>query len=38
VALKVEIVDGGVETEEALRGAGRLEALHLALSSSHCLM
>src|SRR5918912_2508326 len=34
VALKVEeVVDGGVAGEEALGGAGRLEALHLALSS-----
>jgi hypothetical protein len=31
-------VDGGVHIEEALRRAGGLEALHLALSSSHGLM
>src|SRR4051794_16412064 len=35
MALQVEgVVDGGVETEKALRGAGRLEPLHLALSPS----
>src|SRR3954452_2977821 len=39
MALQVEgVVDGGVETEKSLRGAGRLESLHLALSSSHSLM
>jgi hypothetical protein len=39
VALKVEVVvDGGVHAEEALGGSSRLEALLLALSSSHCLM
>jgi hypothetical protein len=38
-ALKVEgIVDGGMHAEEALGGSRRLEALHLALSSSHRLM
>ena len=39
MALKVEgIVDGGMHAEEALGGSRRLEALHLALSSSHRLM
>jgi hypothetical protein len=39
MALKVEvIVDGGMHTEEALSGSSRLEALHLALASSHRLM
>src|SRR4051794_15682701 len=39
MALQVEgVMDGGVETEKSLRGAGRLESLHLALSSSHSLM
>ena len=37
--LKIEgIVDGGMHTQEALRGARRLESLHLALSPSHRLM
>jgi hypothetical protein len=39
MALKIEgIVDGGMHTQEALRGARRLELLHLALSPSHRLM
>src|SRR3984893_215798 len=39
VALKVEgVVNGGVHAEEALGGSSRLEALLLALSSSHGLM
>jgi hypothetical protein len=39
MALKVEgIVDGGMHAQEALGGSSRLEALHLALSSSHHLM
>jgi hypothetical protein len=39
MALKIEgIVDGGMHTQETLRGARRLEPLHLALSSSHRLM
>jgi hypothetical protein len=39
MALKVEgIVDGGMHAKEALGGSSRLEALHLALSSSHHLM
>jgi hypothetical protein len=39
VALKIErVVDGGVDAEEALRGPGRLEPLHLALSPAHGLM
>jgi hypothetical protein len=39
MALRVEgVVDGGVEAEQPLRGAGRFEPLHLALSSSHDLM
>src|SRR5438105_9419886 len=39
VALQVEgIVDGGVHAEETLGGSSRLEALLLALSSSHGLM
>ena len=39
MALKIEgIVDGGMHTQEALRGARRLESLHLALSPSHRLM
>ena len=38
MALKIEgIVDGGMHTQEALRGA-RLESLHLAASPSHRLM
>src|SRR5438552_12469628 len=32
------VVDGGVHAEKPLGGASRLEALHLALSSSHSLM
>jgi hypothetical protein len=39
VALKIErVVDSGMDAEEALRRPGRLEALHLALSSAHGLM
>src|SRR5215472_15076972 len=39
VALKVEgVVNGGVHAEKALGGSSRLEALQLALASSHCLM
>jgi hypothetical protein len=39
MALKVEvIVHGGVHVEEALGRSSRLEALHLALASSHRLM
>jgi hypothetical protein len=39
MALKVEgIVNGGVHAEIPLGGAGRLEPLHFALSSSHRLM
>jgi len=39
MALQVEgVVDGGVQAEKSLRGSGRLEPLHLALSSSHSLM
>jgi hypothetical protein len=39
VALQVEgIVDGGVHAEETLGRSSRLEALQLALSSSHGLM
>src|SRR5919112_4021793 len=39
MALQVEgVVDGGMQAEKSLRRAGRLEALHLALSSSHSLM
>ena len=39
MALKVEgVVDGGVHAEKPLGGASRLEPLHFALSSSHCLM
>src|ERR1051325_7402646 len=39
MALQVEgVVDGGVQAEKSLRRAGRLEPLHLALSSSHSLM
>ena len=35
MALEVErVVDGGVHAEKALGRSGRLEALHLALSSS----
>jgi len=37
--LKVEgVVDRGMHAEEALGGSSRLEALHLALSSSYRLM
>ena len=39
VALEVEgIVDGGMHVEKALGGSRRLEPLHFALASSHCLM
>jgi hypothetical protein len=39
MALRVEgVVDGGVHAEETQGGASRLEPLHFALSSSHCLM
>ena len=39
MALKIErVVDSGMDAEEALRRPGRLEALHLALSSAHGLM
>ena len=39
VALEVEgIVDGGMHVEKALGGPSRLEPLHFALASSHCLM
>jgi hypothetical protein len=39
MALKVEgVVYGRVHAEEALGGPSRLEALHLALASSHRLM
>ena len=39
MALNVEgIVDGGVDIEEPLGGSGRLESLHLSLTSSHGLM
>ena len=39
MALQIEgIVDGGVHAEETLGGSSRLEALLLALSSSHGLM
>ena len=39
MALKVEVVvDGGVHAEETLGRSSRLEALLLALSSSHGLM
>jgi len=39
MALKVEgVVDGGMHAEKALGRSSRLEALHLALSSSHGLM
>ena len=39
MALQVEgVVDGGMQAEKSLRGAGRFEPLHLALSSSHSLM
>ena len=39
MALQVEgVVDGGVQAEKSLRGTGRLEPLHLALSPSHDLM
>jgi hypothetical protein len=36
MALDVEsVLDGGVNGQEALRGTGRFEALHLALAPSH---
>jgi hypothetical protein len=36
VALQIEcVVDGGMDTEEALGGSRRLEPLYLALASSH---
>ena len=39
MALDVEsVVHGGVSREEFLRGAGALEALHLALPPPHRLM
>ena len=39
MALKIEgTVDGGMHTQEALRGARRLESLHLALSPSERLI
>ena len=39
MALKVErVVDSGIDAEETLCRAGRLEPLHLALSSAHGLM
>jgi hypothetical protein len=39
VSLQIErVVDGGMDTEEALRGSSRLEPLHLALASSHHLV
>src|SRR3954467_14255498 len=39
MALQVEgVVDGGMQAEKSLRGSGRLEPLHLALSSSYDLM
>ena len=39
MTLNVEgIVDGGVDVEEPLGGSGRLESLHLSLTSSHGLM
>ena len=39
MSLDVEdVVNGGVDGDEALGRAGRLEALHLALSSSYWLM
>ena len=39
MALQVEgVVDGGMEAEKSLRGSGRLEPLHFALSSSYDLM
>jgi hypothetical protein len=39
MALEIEdVVDGGVHAEKPLGGASRLELLHFALSSSHCLM
>src|SRR4051794_3568439 len=39
MALQVEgVVDGGMQAEKSLRRAGRLEPLHLALSSSYSLM
>ena len=39
MALKIErVVDGGMDAEKALRGSGRLEPLHFALSPSDGLM
>ena len=39
MTLDVEVVvDGGVDGEKALRGSGRLEALHFSFSSSDRLM
>ena len=39
MALEVEgVVDGGVDAEKPLRGASRLEALHLAFAPAHDLM
>ena len=39
MSLMVEgVVDGGMDVEKTLRGSGRLEPLHLALSSLHRLM
>src|SRR3954467_3988263 len=39
MALQVEgVVDGGMQAEKSLRGSGRLEPLHLALSPSYDLM
>jgi len=39
MALQVEgVVDGGVDAEKPLRGAGRFEALHFPLPPSHDLV
>src|SRR4051794_5890418 len=39
MTLQVEgVVDGGMQAEKSLRGSGRLEPLHFALSSSYDLM
>jgi hypothetical protein len=39
MSLMVEsIMDGGMDIEKTLRGSGRLEPLHLGLSSTHDLM
>jgi hypothetical protein len=39
MALEVEgVVDGGVDAEKPLRGAGRFEALHFSLARSHDLV